>query len=122
MYRVECDSCQAVSVNGVATHERGCQGLMVYRRNGREYRRVTVWSLEAWGNPADGFEVNDASRVGSVMLPINASDREIIRRLKVGGFLRKGCHSRSFSVSGDYRCVQIDTSKTGEPLYSLEFE
>ncbi len=121
-YKIKCESCQALAVNGYATHESGCHGAMTYRRRGRDYARWTVWSLDVWGNAREGFEVNDRQRAQTLMIPAEATDREIIQALKRAELLNPKCRFASFRLDGDDRLLMLDAAKTGEPIYQMERE
>jgi hypothetical protein len=120
MYKTKCESCNAVSINGQACHETGCYGVLIYSKNGRQYARFKVYSLDVWGNKRDGFEVNDRSQCGSVMVPIDLNDRDIVKALKNNDLLAKRVHVKSFRIDGDEHGLNIDASKTSEPIYQLE--
>lgn len=124
MYKIKCDSCNALAINGHAAHETGCHGAMTYIRetDKREFRRATVWSLDVWGNPHDGFEVNDRSKIGNVFLPADLSDKSIIQCLKRAEVLRKRMHLKSFRIDGDDCAVTINLTRTGKPILTLEMD
>ena len=116
-YRVKCQNCSAVTINGHAAHEQGCHGHMEYiDKRGRVFVKYDVWSLDVWGNARDGFEVNDRQRCGSIMVSILAEDKDVIRALKRADLLSRRCHFNSFRVDD----TGIESAKTGEPIYQLE--
>ena len=90
----------------------------------------TVWTYDVWGNPKDGFNVNDRSKQGTIELPSDRpnnwdlSDKEIIAALKQAGHINKFCHYKSFSIEGEYEYtlyVSYETRKLGSyPLLELE--
>jgi hypothetical protein len=82
----------------------------------------TVWSFNVWGNAKDGYEVNDRSNEGSIELPENCTDNQIIKALKDSGYLKKGKHTSSFDIGGDDMVITIDWAKDSYPLFSLELE
>lgn len=43
-----------------------------------------VYHFDVWGNEEDGFTVNDSRSAGTVELPVNASDSQILRALNTG--------------------------------------
>ena len=72
--------------------------------------KYEIYDYDVWGNPKDGYEVNDVYSTGiEIEIPDEATDEQIIKQLKNVGFLRKGLHARSFSIDG-------------EPEYSLYVE
>lgn len=61
-YKVKCNSCQAMGIMGVGTHELGYHDTLLYvDSKGMEWAYYDVWTLDVWGNAKDGFEVNDRS-------------------------------------------------------------
>jgi hypothetical protein len=119
----KCNSCNAAVINGHASHEHKCTGKFIFINKGRTYERYTVWSLDTLGNPKDGFEVNDRSKLGTITVPENPSDRAIIKALKEKEFIpNKRLQTRSFKIdvqNWDYN-IDIDWKRTGEPLFQLE--
>lgn len=121
MYKIKCNQCQAIAVNGSACHESGCHGVMEYTFKNKTYKKYTVWSVECWGNDKDGYEMNDRAKIGvTLLLPIDSNDKDIIKLLKKEGLLNKRIHFKSISINGDENLLCIDSSKTGEQLYQLE--
>lgn len=43
--------------------------------------------FDVWGNPLDGYQVNDARSAGTIDIADNATDADIIRALKERGLL-----------------------------------
>jgi hypothetical protein len=66
---------------------------------------IRVWKYDVWGNPKDGFEVNDRFEIGThKVYPqaiFQAKDADIIHFLKNEGHLTKGTHLSSFQIDGD---------------------
>lgn len=120
MYTIKCERCNAAVINGVACHEQGCTGHLVFTKGLKSYNKWTVWSLDVWGNHKDGYEVNDRSKRGSVLIPVDSSDRAILRILKLANHLNKNSKYASFRTDGDDSIINIDWNKTGEPLLTLE--
>lgn len=123
-FRVSCDSCSASVIDNRAVHEAGClTGLLTFKANGKTYGRWKVWALDVWGNERDGFEVNDRSCLGSVMIPENATDATIIKALKKRGWIGANKRFGSFTIDGgDGRTGYINWRKNDEPLFELERE
>ena len=119
-YRYKCDSCQSAIINGKPCHESGCNGSFVLTNRNRKFEQFRVWTLDVWGNKRDGFEVNDRSERGRVVLPIDSTDRQIIGTLKQRGYLRKGLHVNSFEIEWDENGYSIDWKNSSEPLLQLE--
>lgn len=118
--KVKCNNCTIAVINNVPCHEQGCHGTTIYIRNGRESIEFKVYGLDVWGNAKDGFEVNDRHCVGSIVIPVNSENKDIIKALKANNLLRKGCHVRSFCIDGDDHSMTINATRDGEPIYDLE--
>lgn len=122
MMRVTCEHCNALVINNIPLHEKGCLGYFTYTNKGKRYHRFKVWSLDAIGNSRDGFEVNDRCALGYIMIREDASDRKIIECLKNRGYLSKGRHIKSFEIDGDEFRFDIQWKKTSQPLLQLEVQ
>ena len=108
--------------------------------------RFTIWSLDVWGNAAEGFEVNDRCKVGTVEIAdqfidlpadqINAlptpaerqtafhewgiaSDKGIRAALVEAGYLTRGVR---IVIDGDDHAMSIDRESNGCPLLQRERE
>lgn len=77
-----------------------------------------VWSLDVWGNLREGFEVNDRSKLGIIMIEENDSDKKIIQRLKTANYLHKFSKDKSFLVDGDE--LRFDIEFKNKPVLQLE--
>lgn len=121
-YKISCGYCNAMSINGVATHEGRCYGHFRLKRLGRYYVQYKVWGLDVWGNKKDGFEVNDRWKLGEIIVSENAPDAEVIRALKAKGWLKRGCRHSSFRLDGDDKMINVESSKHCEPLFQLELQ
>ncbi len=65
-------------------------------------RTYEIISYDVWGNPADGFEVNNAYRTGIFIgISENDSDKTILEKLKEVGFLKKTVKYICFEIDGD---------------------
>ena len=120
--RVKCTSCEALVINGFPSHELGCTGSFIFTdERGKQFTKFKVWSFDTWGNPKDGFEVNDRRHIGFIYLPDDAGHRETVTALKKIGFLNKKARLTSYETEWDdsTHCV-IEWTKTGEPLGELE--
>lgn len=101
--------------------ECGINGYTVYvNSKGRKYAEFNVWALDVWGNKRDGFEVNDRSRVGVIMLPLDASTREILTALGKAGYLKQRIRTTSVTIDGDELNMHLGACRSGEPLLQLE--
>ena len=119
-YKVKCDGCNPSVINGISCHEQGCHDVLKYVYRGKEYLKFRIWSLDVWGSIRDGFEVNDRSECGQVLIRSDLSNRDIITALKRKELLNKKAHLASFSVDGDGRTLIINARKTLAPYYELE--
>ena len=76
-----------------------------------KYYNYTVYDYELWGNPKDGFEVNNVFKGEEGIIiseDIVNNDKELVKSLKRLGIIKKGIHFNS---------IEID----GEPEYTLYF-
>lgn len=110
---------------GNGGYESGMDGFFVYKsKNGRRFTKWRVFSLDAWGNPRDGFEVNDRRQIGIVYLPediVNAPESKIIKALKSLGAIGERMQTRSFHITMDTEFeILIDHKQTTEPLFTME--
>ena len=124
MFNVKCNSCSLVAINGIPCHEHGCPTYMtVYIDNKkRVFYKYRVFSLDVLGNSKDGFEVNDRSECGTIMVPADSPDPSIavLKALKNEMLLNKKRQFKSFRVDGDDMFISIEVSKSSEPIYQLE--
>lgn len=85
-----------------------------------------VWTYDVWGNPKDGFTVNDRFKQNTITFDSDSSDAHIIRLLKREGYINNKCRFSSFSFDGepDYTLyLNYDTQAMGSyPLLELEKE
>ena len=50
-------------------------------------KTLPVLSIDAWGNPEDGYEWNEWFNVGTIDLDLDAENREIIQAMVNAGYL-----------------------------------
>jgi hypothetical protein len=79
-----------------------------------------VYTLDVWGNEDDGFEVNDRSRAGTVVIPTDATDEDIVRLLRANAFLDPRVKASDIDIDGDDYSMTVDDAKTGQPIFQLE--
>ena len=120
MLKVTCDNCQVSLINGIACHEQGCHGLFLYTDHGRKYRKFRVFSLDVWRTTEGGFEVNDRSERGSILVTASLDNRAIVRALKKKDFLGRYLRMASIEIDGEEGLLYINDKKTGEPILQLE--
>jgi len=59
-------------------------------------------NYDVWGNPRDGFEVNNSFRTGIVIdISENDTDKTILKKLKEVGFLKKTAKFICFEIDGE---------------------
>ena len=59
-------------------------------------------NYDVWGNPQDGFEVNNAYSTGIVIdMNENDTDKTILKKLKEVGFLKKTAKYICFEIDGE---------------------
>lgn len=83
--------------------------------------KYEVITYDVWGNKRDGYEVNDAYHTGEIVdVSDSDSDKDIIRKLKAVGIIRKGFRFSSFIVDGDPDCnFYVDYEPTMYPVCEL---
>ena len=82
-------------------------------------RTWAVYSLDVWGNAADGFEVNDRSRAGTITISDDATDADIIGALVDADFLVAN-HRCGIDDDGDDRYMGVSIRSSGRPVFQLE--
>lgn len=92
-------------------------------------KRKETWdviSLDVWGNPDDGFEINDMHKAGTVQLQAEPTKEQIVRAMKRENWLKKGVRSARIAIDdfGDdeYPQIALEDSRTGEPIFHLRRE
>ena len=81
---------------------------------------LPVLSIDAWGNPEDGYEWNEWFNVGTIDLDLDAENREIIQAMVNAGYLTpKGLDVATVEDDG-YNLVIVDI-ETGEPAFAIEY-
>ena len=85
----------------------------------RNYELVDYYDV--WGNPEDGFDVNDISRTGEILtIDDDASDRDIIDGLVRIGYLKPSAASKVIIEANDPSFIEIFEEDTYMPLGRLE--
>lgn len=82
--------------------------------------KFTVWDLDVWGNSSEGFEVNNKRNCGTIELPENFTNEQLLDVLKKDKFLKGETTLEELSIDGDYTMINIDELESGMPLYMLE--
>lgn len=80
-----------------------------------------VYTLDVWGNPDEGYDVNDRCKAGTVELDEEATRREIVTALIEADFLAGPVTSPArFEVDNDGSIIHVDLAENGRPLLTLE--
>ena len=76
----------------------------------------TVWTLDVWGNPTDGYETNDRTKVGTVDIADPTDDASVRAALVAGDYLGVGA---DVDIDGDVAMLTVDAADDGCPLLML---
>ena len=81
-----------------------------------------VFFLDVLGNENEGFEVNDRSEGGTIELPKEFSDHDLIQALIEADILASfgGQVKDIFTIDGDNTWISIDRKRDSMPLLQLE--
>lgn len=79
-----------------------------------------VLSIDAWGNPQDGYEWNQWFHVGTIDLDLDDENRNIIRAMVDAGYLTAAALESAAVEDDDYNLVIID-KETREPAFAIEY-
>jgi hypothetical protein len=82
---------------------------------------LSVHSLDVWGNARDGYDVNDVyPSSGTIIVPIDATDDEVIAALKADGFVKRNVRKSSIRIDGEPEYgLFIEYAPTCHPEYEL---
>ena len=86
----------------------------------------TVYTYEVWGNPKDGFEVNNRFKMSeTIEISKNSTPKSIIRKLKQANIIKQNSHFDSFDIDGEFDytlyVTQINAAVGGYyPICELE--
>ena len=84
--------------------------------------KYQLYDYEVWGNNKDGYEVNDILKTNTIIsIPLNASDREIIRILKKESIIKNNIRFSSIDFEGETGFVLYFSHHT-QSHYRPEFE
>jgi len=125
-YRVKCNSCSMVVINGHPCHEIGCPNpITIYRdEKGREFNSFRLITYGVWGNYKDGYEVNDCSKTGiTLLLDDQCTKEDVVKGLKEKGFFSKRMRFSSVDLSwGHEHVCELTWAQTEQPIGRLEAE
>lgn len=79
-----------------------------------------VLSIDAWGNPDEGYTWNQWFHVGTIDLDPDDENRNIIRAMVDAGYLTAAALESAAVEDDDYNLVIID-KETGEPVFAIEY-
>ena len=80
----------------------------------------SVHGLDVWGNKKDGYEVNDVyPSSGTITIPVDATNDEIIAALKKEGFIDRNIRASSIEIDGE---VENTMDYNYEPKNHPEYE
>ncbi len=78
-----------------------------------------VCSLDVWGNPEDGYEVNDVHKCGTVDLDDDLYDGPaLVAMLVDAGYLTEACR-QGVDVDWNDGLICIDDPEDGRPILQL---
>lgn len=78
-----------------------------------------VLKLDVYGNPDDGFEVNDKHHVGTVTINDVDDDAEIIHALVIADILVVGTLPADLDIDGDEHALYINDPMGDCPVLEL---
>jgi hypothetical protein len=79
-----------------------------------------VLSIDAWGNPEDGYEWNSWHRVGLIEVDLDKPEQNLIQRMVEEGFIKPEAFDWVEVEDDGYNVVFMD-KKTREPVYAIEY-
>ena len=78
-----------------------------------------VADLDVWGNPKEGYEINNVFRLDIYIdLPENFTKTDVVKALKEVGYLKKYVQNR-LSMEDDEDFILIEQTKNGCPVCYL---
>jgi len=83
-------------------------------------RTFRVWSVDAWGNDKDGYEVNDRASAGYIDLCESMTNTQLLLALEDAGFLKPDSHTVG-TIEGEWDyTLYIGNGDTDQPWLQLE--
>ena len=93
---------------------------MTNETNETNVQTFPVLSIDAWGNPDEGYEWNSWHKVGTIDIDLDDENRDIVRAMVNAGYLTpKGLDVATVEDDG-YNLVIVDI-ETGEPAFAIEY-
>ena len=83
--------------------------------------KYDVISYDVWGNDEDGYEVNDAHKVGTIELAAYqcTNDARLTQCLINEGLLKEGTTAQDLIIEGWNEIIYIAEYSNSYPLYEL---
>ncbi len=82
--------------------------------------KYRVLSIDAWGNPEDGWDQNDYSLVGHIELRDGLSDAEILEAMCDAGFTSQPTGGSVDVWDGENGAFDVLDAETHEPLFQCQ--
>ena len=79
-----------------------------------------VLSIDAWGNPDEGYEWNSWHKVGLIEVDLDEPGQNLVKRMIDEGFIRPEAIDKVEVEDDGYNVVFMD-KKTREPVYAIEY-
>ena len=79
-----------------------------------------VLSIDAWGNPEEGYEWNQWFHVGSIDLDLKNEDQDVIQLMIDEGYLKEGSKGLGEVEDDGFNLVILDKT-TRQPLFAIEY-
>lgn len=76
--------------------------------------------FDVWGNKKDGYEVNNLCSEGEIVIPENATNKDLVQAIKDFGFFKKTTRTNMLYISNDFEMIEFDERRTGKPICRLE--
>lgn len=88
--------------------------------NATNIKTFPVLSIDAWGNPQDGYEWNNWFKVGTIDIDLDGENRQIIQAMVNAGYLT-ALALESAEVEDDGFNIVIIDKETREPVFAIEY-
>jgi hypothetical protein len=85
-----------------------------------EIQTFPVLSIDAWGNPEEGYDWNQWFHVGSIDLNLNDPSENILQLMIDKGYVNEEAKTLGEIEDDGYNLVLLD-KKTREPLFAIEY-
>ena len=85
------------------------------------YKYQLIDYFDVWGNPEDGYEVNNLSREFNVILPHDATIEDVITALICKGYFTPLATKWTVEAWDDGTMIELYQVEDGKPLCRLEY-